>query len=113
MAHEARYDMGGHGGLWGSMRVLGSIWSAWKHVGVRLMNSCSCVSVDTLVPITLLPSLLICYNLPPPRRAMGVLTAGSPCAVVLVPMVYVCAIATITRKVSMHVLTCIYKKTLP
>ncbi len=32
------------------------------------------------------------------RRAMGVLTAGSPCAVVLVPLAYVCAIATITRK---------------
>jgi len=31
-------------------------------------------------------------------RAMGVLTAGSPCAVVLVPLAYVCAIATITRK---------------
>lgn len=30
--------------------------------------------------------------------AMGVLTAGSPCAVVLVPLAYVCAIATITRK---------------
>jgi cation transport ATPase len=29
---------------------------------------------------------------------MGVLTAGSPCAVVLVPLAYVCAIATITRK---------------
>ncbi|GFH16863.1 uncharacterized protein HaLaN_13375, partial [Haematococcus lacustris] len=31
-------------------------------------------------------------------RAMGVLTAGSPCAVVLVPLAYVCAIATVTRK---------------
>ena len=31
-------------------------------------------------------------------RAMGVLTAGSPCAVVLVPLAYVCSIATITRK---------------
>lgn len=29
---------------------------------------------------------------------MGVLTAGSPCAVVLVPLAYVCAIATITRR---------------
>jgi cation transport ATPase len=29
---------------------------------------------------------------------MGVLTAGSPCAVVLVPLAYVCSIATITRK---------------
>jgi len=32
------------------------------------------------------------------HRAMGVLTAGSPCAVILVPLAYVCAIATITRK---------------
>lgn len=31
-------------------------------------------------------------------RAMGVLTAGSPCAVVLVPLAYVCAIATVTRR---------------
>jgi Cd2+/Zn2+-exporting ATPase len=31
-------------------------------------------------------------------RAMGVLTAGSPCALVLVPLAYVCAIAAITRK---------------
>lgn len=29
---------------------------------------------------------------------MGVLTAGSPCAVVLVPLAYVCAVATTTRK---------------
>jgi len=33
---------------------------------------------------------------------MGVLTAGSPCAVILVPLAYVCAIATVTRKVRQH-----------
>lgn len=32
-------------------------------------------------------------------RAMGVLMAGSPCAVVLVPLAHVCAIATLARKV--------------
>ncbi len=32
-------------------------------------------------------------------RALGVLVAGSPCAVVLVPLAYVCAMATVTRKV--------------
>ncbi|GAX79391.1 hypothetical protein CEUSTIGMA_g6832.t1 [Chlamydomonas eustigma] len=31
-------------------------------------------------------------------RALGVLTAGSPCAVVLVPLAYVCAIATVTSR---------------
>ena len=31
-------------------------------------------------------------------RALGVLTAGSPCAIMLVPLAYVCAISTITRR---------------
>ena len=31
-------------------------------------------------------------------RAMGVLTAGSPCAIALIPLAYVCALACITRK---------------
>lgn len=31
-------------------------------------------------------------------RAMGVLTAGSPCALVLCPLAYVCAIAAISRR---------------
>ncbi|KXZ48383.1 hypothetical protein GPECTOR_28g790 [Gonium pectorale] len=31
-------------------------------------------------------------------RALGVLVAGSPCAVVLVPLAYVCALATVTRR---------------
>ncbi len=32
-------------------------------------------------------------------RALGVLVAGSPCAVVLVPLAYVCAMAAVTRRV--------------
>lgn len=31
-------------------------------------------------------------------RAMGVLTAGSPCALVLVPLAYVCALAAATSR---------------
>jgi Cd2+/Zn2+-exporting ATPase len=31
-------------------------------------------------------------------RALGVLTAGSPCALVLVPLAYVCALAAITKR---------------
>ncbi len=31
-------------------------------------------------------------------RSMGVLTAGAPCAVLLVPLAFVCAIATVTRR---------------
>ncbi|KAG1674294.1 hypothetical protein FOA52_013483 [Chlamydomonas sp. UWO 241] len=31
-------------------------------------------------------------------RAMGVLTAGAPCALVLVPLAYVCAIAAVSRR---------------
>jgi cation transport ATPase len=31
-------------------------------------------------------------------RAMGVLTAGSPCALALVPLAYACAIAVITMR---------------
>ncbi len=35
---------------------------------------------------------------PPPRRAMGLLTTASPCALVLVPLAYVSAIAAITSR---------------
>lgn len=55
----------------------------------------------TVATLVLLP-LLFGVDLLGPRgavyRAMGVLTAGSPCAVVLVPLAYICAIATITRR---------------
>ncbi len=58
------------------------------------------VIAATLATLIVLP--LLGVPLVGPRgalyRAMGVLTAGSPCAVVLVPLAYVCAIATITRK---------------
>lgn len=54
----------------------------------------------TLATVVILPLLGVPLFAPQGAlyRAMGVLTAGSPCAVVLVPLAYVCAISTITRK---------------
>ncbi|MEW5300276.1 MAG: hypothetical protein WDW36_003217 [Sanguina aurantia] len=58
------------------------------------------VIVATLATVAILPLCGVPLLAPGGAlyRAMGVLTAGSPCAVVLVPLAYVCAIAAITRK---------------
>eukprot|EP00798_Chlamydomonas_sp_ICE-L_P019394 gene19394-26044_t len=66
-------------------------------VGEILSKAVLLVTVATLVIL-----LALGVPLTGPRgalyRAMGVLTAGSPCAVFLVPLAYVCALATITHK---------------
>eukprot|EP00798_Chlamydomonas_sp_ICE-L_P027121 gene27121-2349_t len=71
-------------------RVLDQVGEIWSKA----------VIAATLATLVILP--LLGVELIGPRgamyRAMGVLTAGSPCAVVLVPLAYVCAISTITRK---------------
>lgn len=71
-------------------RMLDSIGAWWSKT----------VIVATLATVLILPLCGVPLLAPGGAlyRAMGVLTAGSPCAVVLVPLAYVCAIATITRK---------------
>ncbi|MEW5311396.1 MAG: hypothetical protein WDW38_003116 [Sanguina aurantia] len=71
-------------------RMLDSIGAWWSKT----------VIVATLATVLILPLCGVPLLAPGGAlyRAMGVLTAGSPCAVVLVPLAYVCAIARITRK---------------
>lgn len=71
-------------------RTLDNVGEVWSKavIGVTLAT----IAILPLLGVPLLGPHGALY------RAMGVLTAGSPCAVVLVPLAYVCAISTVTRK---------------
>ncbi|GLI64799.1 hypothetical protein VaNZ11_008205 [Volvox africanus] len=72
-------------------RLLDRIGSVWSRGVVTATLVAGLVLVAAGVPLLAAPGGAV-------YRALGVLVAGSPCAVVLVPLAYVCAMAAVTRR---------------
>eukprot|EP00955_Chlamydomonas_euryale_P057057 356647-Chlamydomonas_euryale.AAC.11 len=70
-------------------RRLDDIMSAWSTAVLS-----AALATALLLPLAGVPLLGPAGSL---YRAMGVLTAGSPCALVLCPLAYVCAVAAVSR----------------
>ncbi|EFJ47598.1 hypothetical protein VOLCADRAFT_117840 [Volvox carteri f. nagariensis] len=72
-------------------RLLDRVGAVWSRGVVAATLLAAAVLLAAGVPLMAAPGGAV-------YRALGVLVAGSPCAVVLVPLAYVCAMAAVTRK---------------